>query len=508
VSKTIEPRAFSGDIPTRLIVFAAACGNGKVLLRTAPGAGGQPGVWYVLNAATGLCAALAGGPGSAADPNPAPYGVIGDLVENDVVFLGAIFAEWRWWAFHADTNEFEVLNASGEAPDAADHIDACFYQQGKAVIFQGATGVGPARTTIFDYATRSFVRLNISQPFNQAAGVPSINRCRLANINGRPQLVGDVVGYVWELTPGVSPQWSSIQTQLPARWDPALSSLIANGFPRGDGYLMGGQEPYQATTYKDIWAFKSGGVIATVCDGLPAITLAPGTRSATLRLPDYQVNFPEAGQVSRVLVTLRGANIQGRVRVLESFDNGAHLAEIPLNNNSAVAESLANPNRQLYLALTGTDNVKPCVSMTHEVFEKSGGIGFSMVYVIFDCPDGTGYLFMDDAGRISVEPAEAQSRVNKAILARITSNGADAPTTFDFINKPRIERKYEGGPQAAGVAPAVPFDFSVLPDFIQCWKIDAAGIARLLGDCAVTFNGNITVNGLADGESFRVHLAG
>jgi hypothetical protein len=248
-------------------------------------------------------------------------------------------------------------------------------------------------------------------------------------------------------------------------------------------------------------------VIATVCDGLPAVTLAPGTRSATVRLPDYQVNFPEAKPVGRVLVTLRGSNIQGRVRVLESFDNGAHLAEVPLNNNSAVVDSLANPNRRLYLALTGTENVKPCVSMTHEVFEKAEGIGLSMVYLIFDCPEGTSYVFMDDAGRVTVEPAEAQSKVSKAILARVTRSGADAPATFDFINRPRIERKYEGN-KGAGGDPLVPFDFSVLPDFMQAWKIDADGNVKLLEDPAVVFNGNVTVLGLGADEGFRVHLAG
>lgn len=502
VSKTIQPRVFSGDVPTQAIFFAATCGNGKILIGCNTTV---TGVWFVLNAGTGECTSLDG----VANQPPSGAGLMGDLIETNVIFLGGFASDWNWWVFHVDTNQFEVLHPTGEAPDAFFHIDLCFYKQGQAVIFQSGTpGGGPNRTTIFDYATRSFIRLNIAQPYNITAGVTNIDRLRLANINGRPQLVGDVIGHVWELTPGATPNWSSFETQLPDRWDAAISSLIANGFPRGSGYFMGGQKPFQATVFSDIWAFKSGGVIATVCDGLPAVTLAPDTRAATLRLPDYQINFPEAGLVGRVLITLRGANIQGRVRVLESFDNGAHLEEIPINNNTVVINSVANPNRQLFLMLSGTENVKPCVAFTHEVFEKAGGIGFSMVYVIFDCPNGTTYLYMDDRGRITVEPDEAQTNTSKAILARITKDGVDDPITFDFINKPRIERKYEGGPKSGGVDPTVAFDFAVLPDFIQCWKIDATGVAKLLQDCAVVFNEDITVNGLADGESFRVHLAG
>ena len=234
------------------------------------------------------------------------------------------------------------------------------------------------------------------------------------------------------------------------------------------------------------------------------LTLGPGTKSATFRVANFQLPW----QVAQMLITLRGANLQGRVKIVESFDNGAHFQEIPVNTKTAIANSNSNPNRQLLITLSGSDAVKPILAQTHETFEQTGGVGLGMVYLIYDCPPGNTYLYMNDKGQISSEGAANQTTKVKALLLRATKNGSDPPTTFDFINKPRIERKYEGGPKSGGVDPTFANDFSVLPDFIACWKVDSDGDVHLLADCTVVFNGNNTVTGLANGESYRVHLAG
>ena len=153
--------------------------------------------------------------------------------------------------------------------------------------------------------------------------------------------------------------------------------------------------------------------------------------------------------------------------------------------------------------------MKPILAQSREIFEQDVEAGLGMLYIIYDCPPGTTHLYMNDKGQITSEGGEAAQTIkSKAILLRATKNGGDPPTTFDFINKPRIERKYDAGPKVSGVNLTVPFDFAVLPDFIQCWKVDTDGNVHLLTDCTVIFDGNITVNGLHTDDSCRVHLAG
>jgi hypothetical protein len=530
IAKTYEARAFSGAVPVYPIMFASPCGSNKALLMTLDNNedSSNPGRrhWFLVDLISGASQEITDGPGAATDPlSLSAVDAIGDLIETNVVMIivaystGVSSLGYKYYFFHADNSTFEVFAPvgaflSGNRGLTGAHF--CFYQQGQALYFQderAQVGNEQAKTAIFNYATRSFTTLSVAPPQNPASIQQFLPGAEMANINGKPQIMfgwwnqsnTQWVSYVYQFTGGAAPEWRRLQTGLPGRWFSQLASTLQNGFPQGKGYFFGGQGENRQFS-NDAWGFASGGIVASICSGTPGITLGPDTTAATIRLPDFQLpaNFP----VGHVRITLRGQNIEGRVRVLESFDDGAHLQEVPLDSNTAVLNTNNNPRRQLFLVLNGSRNIKPCISSTYEIFESTNGGGLGMLYLVFDCPPGVNYLNMNDKGRLTVVGAAAQTSRAKAILLEMTKNGINAPSTFDYINKPRIERKYEGGPQAAGVAPTVRFDFSVLPDFIQCWKVDAVGVAKLLQDCAVAFNGNITVNGLADGESFRVHLAG
>lgn len=539
---TISQKAFTGDIPNFYIRGVFPCGDGvNVIVAEQPGAdGGANGSklkWYKVNCETGASTHIAGtAPGWTADDTASgnASAVIGDLIAPNIIFLlikvdglAGSANEGKAWIYHCDTNTFEQISPVGQnqanGPLAGltisqllQDVDVCLYKLNQGVLVRG---IG-AQTWIFDYPTRSWSRLNINQPTGDL-NTWSGNRLwgvTLANINGRVQLTSEASSF-WELTPAEKPQWDN--RGIPAgmggdnsalanlavpnssgRGFPGLVGMLSEGLPRGGGFLIGGR--VSNTPKRDVWKFAAGGIIETVFEGQPALTLGPGTKSATFRVTDYQL----AWEVARMLITLRGANLQGRVKIAESFDDGAHFQEIPVNTKTEIAHSNSNPNRQLFITLVGTDAVKPILAQSHEVFEQETEVGLGMVYVVYDCPPGTTELFMNDKGQITSEGAAAKTTKSKALLLRATKNGSLAPTTFDFINKPLITRKYEGGPKSGGVDPTFANDWSVDPGGIQCWRVDSDGNVHLLQDCTITFNGNNTVTGLANGESYRVVLIG
>ncbi|MGA9774019.1 MAG: hypothetical protein WBV94_33620 [Blastocatellia bacterium] len=528
---TITQKEFTGDIPNFYIRGVFPTGDGvNVIVAEQPGAdGGQNGTklkWYKVNCDTGASTHITGtAPGWTEDDTLSgnTSGVIGDLIAPNIIFLlikvdglAGSAGEGKAWIYHCDTGTFEQISPIGQnqvnGPLAGlqlnqilQDVDVCCYKSGQAVLVRG---IG-TQTWIFDYPTRSWTRLQIAQPVGDLKTWSNdrLWGVTLANINGRVQLTSEASS-LWELTPSNVAGWQNIGLPsglgdgLTGRGFPGLIGMLVDGLPRGTGWLIGGRlsnKPKQ-----DIWKFAAGGIIETVFEGAPALTLGPGTKSATFRVANFQLPW----QVAQMLITLRGANLQGRVKIVESFDNGAHLQEIPVNATTEILNSNSNPNRQLLITLIGTDAVKPIIAQSHETFEQEGGVGLGMVYLIYDCPVGTTYLFMNDKGQITSEAGAKETTKSKALLLRATKNGSLAPTTFDFINKPRIERKYQGGPKSGGVDPSFANDFSVTPDFIQCWLVDADGIVHLLTDCTVVFNGNNTVTGLANGQSYRVHLAG
>lgn len=542
LNNTVTQKAFTGDVPNFYIRGVFPCGDGvNVIVAEQPGAdGGINGSklkWYKVNCQTGASTHITGtAPGWTEDDTISgnPSAVIGDLIAPNIIFLlikvdgvAGSAGEGKAWIYHCDTGTFEMISPVGQnqlnGPLAGlqinqilQDVDVCMYKSGQAVLVRGI-GI---QTWIFDYPTRSWSRLNlIAQPYGDLRTWSNdrLWGLTLANINGRVQLTSEASS-IWELTPADAPQWDNrglpagmggesafINNATPTpsgRGFPGLIGMLSDGLPRGTGFLIGGK--VSNSPKRDVWKFASGGIIETVFEGSPALTLGPGTRSATFRVANFQLPW----EVARMLITLRGANLQGRVRISESFYNGTHFQEIPVNAKTEILNSNSNPNRQLLITLTGTDAVKPILAQSHETFEQEGGVGLGMVYVVYDCPNGTTQLYMNDKGQITSEAAANQTTKSKAILLRATKNGSSAPTSFDFINKPRIERKYEGGPKLSGVPMTVPFDFAVLPDFIQCWMIDTDGVAHLLEDCSVDFNGNITVNGLHTDDNFRVHLAG
>lgn len=531
LNNTISQREFTGDIPNFYLRGVFPCGDGvSVIVAEQPGAdGGQNGSklkWYKVNCQTGASTHIGGtAPGWTEDDTLSgnASGVIGDLIAPNVIFLlikvdglAGSAGEGKAWIYHCDSGTFEQISPIGQnqanGPLAGlqlnqilQDVDVCMYKSGQAVLVRGI-GV---QTWIFDYPTRSWSRLNINQPSGDL-NTWSGNRLwglTLANINGRVQLTSEASSF-WELTPGNVPQWDNLGlaaglgAEGSGRGFPGLIGLLVDGLPRGTGYLIGGR--VSNNPKRDIWKFAAGGIIETIFEGAPALTLGPGTKSATFRVANFQLPW----KVTQLLITLRGSNLLGRVKIVESFDNGAHFQEIPVNTTTEIVDSNSNPNRQLFITLTGTEAVKPILAQSHETFEQEGGVGLGMVYLIYDCPPGTTHLYINDKGQITSEAGAKETTKSKALLLRATKNGSLAPTVFDFINKPRIERKYEGGPKAGGVDPTFANDFSVLPDFIQCWRVAADGTVHLLADCTIVFNGNNTVTGLANGESYRVHLAG
>lgn len=536
---TIAQRAFTGDIPFFYIRGVFPCGDGMNVI-VAEQAGADGGIngsklnWYKVNCTTGASVKFdSSAPGSSDDVtlSGTPSAVVGDVIYPNVIFLlikvdgvdNVSAGNGRAWIYHCDTSTFEMISPVGQnqvngplagltLTDLLQDVDVCLYKPGQAVLVRG---IG-TQTWIFDYDTRSWGRLQIAQPrgdLNTWTG-DRLWGVTLANINGRVQLTSEASS-IWELTPSDVPQWdnrgipagmgsdgSVLGVPVSGRGFPGLIGMISDGLPRGTGWLVGGR--VSNSPKRDVWKFAAGGIVETIFEGVTALTLGAGTRSARFRVANFQLPW----EVAHMLITLVGANLQGRVKIEESFDDGATLQVIPINSRTEILSSNSNPNRQLFITLSGSDNVKPILAQSRETFEQTGGGGLGMVYVVYDCPNGTTYLYMDDHGRITSEGAALQTTKTKAILHRVIKDGVDPPILFDFLNKPWYGRKYEGGPKAGGVDPKFADDLAVLPSDIECWRVAADGTVHLLADCTLVFNGDNTVTGLANGESYRVHLAG
>ncbi len=514
LSDTLQTRAFSGAVPNTAIKFSVTCGNGKILI-AALVANGTQLKWFLVNAAdpAGLTILIPGAPGQPDDATDtfSPV-IIGDLIQEGVVIVALQNdgTQWRYFAYHVNSNSFELLNMTGQDPGGAlngfNHT-LCLYENGKAVIQDGDGVRQPKTTTILDYPTRTFTRLNIAQPEYGTHYV-------LANINGRPQLIGSAAGTAldWELLPGSNPEWRKVQNSaLPPRFSPSTASLLVGGLPKGSGYFIGGGQPLSAIEYKDIWAFEAGGVTETLCDGQLALTLGPGATQATFRIDSIQLPW----EVGKVVTNLVGHIPAGSVKVFYSFDGGVTKQEIPRDTPTTVQSSTNNPQPIIYVTLIGTPGVRPCISRINELFEQEGGPGLVETVIRFNIVTaGVRYLYIDRDGVITIEATAQESTPNKAILMKITPNGTGAPTAFDYVNKRNIVRKYRAT-RVAGATPAIGNDLSRTPHYMKAWLKEANSNVKDLNDPhaageaagVIIFNQPIIVDGLAvDGESYIVEL--
>jgi hypothetical protein len=451
--------------------------------------------------------------------------VIGDLIAQNVVLLIVNVTDTlgnaptdRYWIYHVDTNQFEPFNPAGGNPLAGlllnnplQDIDLCHYQAGKAVLVRGLNGIA---TWLFDYPTRTWTPLQISQPgpdLNTTYG-QRLWGITLANMNGKVYLTSEGSS-IWELTPGTNPQWRNIGLSpglggtssgaVSGRGFPGLLGMISDGLPRGAGFLAGGRVWNQPKS--DIWQFVASGVVETICDGQPALTLGGGATQASFRVADFALPW----QVAKILANPIGHLPPGSIRLAYSF-NGVDWQDVPRDQIQTVLASSNPATRRLRITLIGAGSTKPCLIGLNEQFEQVGGPGFTQLVIRVNHPDATlnatrGW-FLTREGQVTVENAVARTTPDKCLLFKSTGQGAgNAPLVQDYVNKRLIHKKYTVT-KAGGSDPSLPADFPVDPGFMQAFKIAAGGAMSTLNDPAFNFDQPIVVTGLVDGESARVEI--
>lgn len=527
VAKTMTTRAFTGDIPAHSIIFAAPIGDGaNILLAERGGAdnsdSGTTLRWYKLNAVTGACTRIVGAPDGVTGSGTPTFqpGVVGDLVQSNVIIM-AIACTFtvgngaqvlRHYVYHSDTNTFEQFTPSGIGITATDQLaplkgyDACFYKAGQLVVQQQPN----LRTVVFDYPTRSYTALAISQPTPVPAVPNATTPLTLVNSLGRVHAMGEFFP-LWSLTPASVPQWtslsSSIATDLGTRGQAGMASLLDGGLPRGRAYVFGGvriQTGVARAIQQDVWQFEQGGVVQTTIGGITGLTLGPGTNEASVVIDD---GFQLPWKVAHEILNLLGDIPTGSVKLYVQFDADGWV-EVVRDKVNSVTSSGNNPVRKVKITMYGTAASKPFLTKLNELYEQDGQPGLTQTVIRYNVPTGgVRYVYLSREGAITIETTFQATTPGKALLTEVTPGVGVAPTPLDYVNKRWDGRKYTGT-RASGATPSIPKEWSVKPTLIRAFKI-VGGAYQKLAAPAFTLNAAIPVAGLAsDGDEYEVEMLG
>jgi hypothetical protein len=523
----------TGDIPQYGIIFACSLGNKKVLLAAHAGAAGVDGLgalkWFLVDVdpASGTyrqSTYIPNGPGDGSTAGQgAPVvqaGVIGDLIvggPNGVVSL-LVYAfptpgqNVAHFVYNVASNTFAQVAASGSSPNffrnapRLQNMDACHFRESEMIVVDA--GDGPVKTFIYNHQSLSWRQINVAQPYNNIGQVNTIlNGLSLANINGRIHLTS-FNSSVWVLTSGTTHQWDALrvpalESEVGTRFYAGLTGMLVSGLPVGEGFIIGGRKWGGAQLplpQSEVWRFKSTGVVAVDVDGEQGITIGSGSNTVTIKMPDGAA-LPWA--VDSYILAVKGRYIDGQVFGIVSFDNGNTTKKVRPGENIIAPNSLNQPVRLLFLVLIGSADSKPKISSITETFVKAGSTAGEEWWARINPAIGTWYMYIDrDTGKVTLEAGAKPTTVNKCLLLRIERPGAAAPTVLNFINKVDIHRIVTVT-QADNTEPnPLPCE----PAFIRAVKYAADNIVKRIAPPAVDFNGDVTVAGLAVGETAEVEL--
>ncbi|MBI3654085.1 MAG: hypothetical protein HY231_23895 [Acidobacteria bacterium] len=527
VGQTVTQRVLSGDVPNGYLKAVLPCGDGvNVIVAQRPSAVNNNGKleWFKVNMSTLVSVKFTGtAPGytaSAPGDVNSDHGVIGDLVAPNLLLIlvnvtgdigySANAIDNVLWFYHVDTNTFESFTPVGQNPltglsatTALQDVDLCCLESGKALLVRGRQ----IATHVFDTASRTWTKLNISNPTSDlsAANPNALQNLSVSNVNGRV-LLSSAYSSIWEYTPGATPKWDNrnLSEGLGAtglgRGAAGLVGLISGGLPVGAGYLLGGL--VGSTAKKDIWKWGPGGIIQAAC----GLTLGAGTNQASFVIDDGQ----QLGwQVAKVIGNPIGVNlIAGSIKLEVSFDNGAW-AEVTRDVINSIVSAGSNPVRRWRVTLFGSGSNKPCISKLNENFESAAGPGFTELVLRFNynASLGTRYLYVDRTGVVTLETTAAPSTPDKCLLMKITPNGSSAPTPFDYLNRRWFHIK-KTTTRASGSTPAIANDLAVLPSFIRAYLKESDGTLKDKADPTIAFNTAIAITLASDGQSCILEMAG
>lgn len=497
VADTITPRVLTGVAPPaspRPHLYPCGVNHSDVLV-AAPISNTGVIRWFRVNGATGVSMEIMGGPQG--------KWARGDLIDVNTIFVQASNdnVERRTYIFHVADNTFEQVNPSGIGPTGQfNNGTGCIYKVGQLLFYQAG------ETFLFDLPTLSWTPLNIAPPTVLVGGVVEpVQSAPLRNAYGRPLLVDyqSGVAVAWEVEPSDTPRWREVTgSGAPERTLFSMASLRNESLLGGAAFVFGGRNP-SGDSQTDIYRYNRGGIVPTTMpDGSPAITLGTDTRQARFTVAVY--NLPWA--VGAVYATLVGTLPPGSFALDYSFDNGVTFKRVPRDKRTAIAVTSNPAIRVLRVTLIGTATSKPVLQKITETMEQTGQATLQELVLRFNVLGGVQALYMDDKGKVTLENTIAPSTPGKAILVKITPQGAAPPLVKDYINQ-RVVAIERRATRAGGVTPPIMNDLAMLPKLVSPIRVKANGDLADLAVPAVVFDQDIAVAGLlADGDSYRVKL--
>lgn len=526
---TLTPRVPSIALPSADRAAMMSYGDGTHVLLVCGNSSDQAPRCFKLNAATGAVTEIL-------TTKPTGLQFFGDLISDDKIFLVAVRKEISgdetdFWEFNTATNTFTQLGVTGSVPACQiDYAAGCYYQQNNFVLVSFVPGVSSSgKTYIFNRDSLQWTEANIAPPYGKTAAIQApLSRFRLANVNGRPLLVGGSLtketdlenARVWELKVSAAPvtgvkalRWQSWNASFEPVQDCGFCSTLGeDGLPNGKAVFFGGQGKF-SDAKKKIFASVQGGIIATNYFGEPAITIADSSTFAQFTVPIYNTDW----NVAAYLINLTGSFKEDTLKAEVSFDGGTTFQTVTPNASLLVSNSsLSNSGeRHLRITLYNLQSSKPILSKLTEFFDQDGVEIESRVVLRYNVPstvNQTYALYIDRFGVITLEDGVTPSTPEKCLLHKLVTLSSSAPMVKNYINLRRPHSKYSktrlSGLDSVG---SQQFDneLAVPVRFVDARAYKADKTLYKLNDPAVAFDELVNVAGIATvGDTWIVELEG
>lgn len=519
VNDTLTPRTPSAALPNANRAAMFSCGDGTNVLLIAGNDSNSAPQCFKINAATGVVTQI-----NTTKPTGSYF--FGDLIASGKIFIVAVNPDTnttQFWEYDTATNLFAQIGTTGSVPALqVDFAHGCFYQENKFLLVKFTPGVtGSGKTFIFDRATSVWTELNIPGPYaNTLARQTPLSRFRLANVNGRPLLVGGLLtketdetkARIWEFQTSASlfsstdRRWVSWNATSPPVQSIGFCSTLVAGRATGQSALFAGQDKFNAVK-REIFTSVQGGIIATTHNGAAAITLAETSTFAQFVVPTRAAPWA----VAAYLLSIVGDFTESNLKVEATFD-GENFHQITPDMTTLIEDSDSPGVRSLRITFYNLKSSKPVLSELVEIFDEDGSEVESRLVIRYDAPNSAKALYIDRNGIITLSATIEPSTPDKAILHKITPNGALAPAVKNYINRRRPHVKYSKvKASGGGAAASIQFDNELAAPirFVDARAFKADKTLYKLPDPTVAFDAVVSVADVATvGDTWIVELEG
>jgi hypothetical protein len=520
INDTLTARAFSNDIPpnsARPWLYPLGS-TGELLLVCPSNVSGVPSRWFRFNGTSGVSNEKSG-------TLPTGVAFYGDQITEDKVFIVAVEKtlggfEPHFWEYNITADSFNELGVTGNLPACTpDYSAGCFLRRGEFVLVEFTPNVSASgKTYVFSYENLTWTELSIAPPYLEGADKQlAISRFSMASVGGRPRLVGGLLvkptdnsfARIWELSfvgsTFAANEWRSVEASFPPLQDAGFCATIGEDkLPGQKAFLLAGANKFSATK-TTIYASVQGGLEATVLDGQPAITLAASTTFARFIIAPYVAPF----DIGAYFATFAGKFGKGDVKIEVSFNDGVTFHEIKTDNVRAVTDSTNPGKRLIRITLYGYSTRKPILSKLTEIFDADGvQLGDRVVLRYNADLAGVRALYLSRTGEVTISAAIEPSTPEKALLQKITPNGAGvAPTVKNYVNKRRSRIRRTGTNDGSPASVQLDNELAVPPSWIDAkGTTNPDGILYQIATPAVAFDSVINLAGVEVGDGWIVEL--